>query len=144
MSKLIEITAFLFAFLMEQILSMDNSSGKAMEFKKCFDVYCLPIEYNNLYGPFKESGVTNVGMDFDISHISEIDDIRFTVTLVMHLGMTWTEPRLTGPSLANSSSPTVSIDSRFVNILWFPDLYIFYVKEIKVPKFNNDFAGKLV
>ncbi len=147
MRIIINETIFVLVLLSKQILSLEDSSNMAIkEFKKCFDLYCLPLEYSNLYGPFEESGVTRVRMDFDISHISEIDDIRFSVTLVMHLGMTWDEPRLIGPGPLNSSSsssPSVSLDNRFVDILWFPDLYIFFVKEIKVPKFTNDFSGLL-
>ena len=144
MTIFIKATLLLLIFSSKKILSIENDGGKVKEFKKCIEMYCLPVEYNNLYGPFEESGISQVGMDFDISHISEIDDIRFTVTLVMHLGMTWTEPQLIGPSIVNSSSPTVSIDNRFVKILWFPDLYIFFLKEIQVPKFYNDFAGEVL
>ena len=60
----------------------------------------------------------------------------------MQLGMTWNESRLIRTTLVNSSS-MVSIDKRFAQNLWFPDIYVYDMKKAHVSNFNFDFAGEL-
>jgi len=50
--------------------------------------------------------------------ILDFDDVRFTVTLLMFIGMTWEERRLIGPTDNTSSMATV--DNSFSEFLWLP------------------------
>jgi hypothetical protein len=58
----------------------------------------------------------------------------------MFVGMTWEELRLIGPS-GNTSSMT-TVDNSFADNLWLPDIYIYSMKHIEVPKYNSHFAGE--
>ncbi len=81
-----KIIISLLIFLLELIVSLEAGDVITKTFPKCFEMFCLLDDYNILTGPFEGYEKTNVEIDFDILHISEIDDVRFTVTLIMHLG----------------------------------------------------------
>jgi hypothetical protein len=56
--------------------SLKTIDGVGKKLRNCFDGICLPNDYNKLTRPYEESGVTKVGIDFNVSQISEIDDNR--------------------------------------------------------------------
>ena len=60
-------------FLSKTILSRQLKAGEPKEFKNCFDIYCLPNDYNKISRPV---GVVDIGVDYNISQISDIDDVR--------------------------------------------------------------------
>ncbi len=62
--------------IITQVSSFESIDGVGKKLRNCFDGICLPNDYNKLSRPYEESGVTKVGIDFNISQISEIDDNR--------------------------------------------------------------------
>ena len=131
---------FIVFWLILTIRHISSSDVFSTKFQNCFDTFCLPLDYNKLSRPYEEFGATKVGIDFNISQISEIDDNRFTMTLLMYLGMTWNESRLVRQTDRNYSS-IVTIDNRFAKHLWLPDIYIYDLKKILVPSIKVQFAG---
>ena len=109
--------------------------------KKCSNKFCLPLDYNKLDAPFKDSEPLVIYLLLDGFHILEFDDIRFTVKLLLYLSVIWEDYRIIGPP---DIDPTEScpVDIGFANNLWIPDIYIYNVIEHQVSNFNFPFAGK--
>ena len=55
---------------------------------------------------------------YSLKKILDFDDVRFTITLLMFIGMTWEELRLIGPR-GNTSTMT-TVDNSFAEHLWLP------------------------
>lgn len=110
--------------------------------KKCSYDYCLPIDYNKLEAPFKGMGPLEVEVTLEVLQILEVDETRFTVSLLMDLHVSWEEFRITGPT-PDDPSRLLLIDIRFVQSLWLPDIYIYNMKEIVPSKFNIPYAGNI-
>ena len=108
---------------------------------KCTQHICLPSDYNKLVAPFTESGNMEVSINFEIWQILEFDDLRFTVSLFMYIGVSWKEPRLIAP-IPDDPNKLMPIDIGFIDHMWQPDIYIYDMKEIKFPKFNIPYAGE--
>ena len=53
----------------------------------------------------------------------------------------WLEPRIEGP-LPPDENPYVPIDIKFINELWVPDVYVYFLKQIKFLKILKKLAGK--
>jgi hypothetical protein len=109
-------------------------------YQKCAENYCLPNDYNKLAVPFKESGQMEISINFEILQILEIDDIQFTVSMLMYLGVTWEDHRISGPT-PEDSNLMVPINIKFADDLWLPDIYIYDLKQTAVQKFYIPFAG---
>ena len=71
-----------------------------------------------------------VTLEFADLEILEIDEMRHSVTMKMHLGVHWTEPRLVCPDNSAEVSK-VPLDLQFLDHLWLPDLDIYNIKAIK-------------
>ena len=109
---------------------------------KCAEEICFPADYSKQVAPINENGNMEVLISFEIWHILDFDDVRFTISVLMYLGVTWNEPRIiaTTPHDPDMLKP---IDIGFVDSMWLPDIYIYDMKEIITPKFNIPFAGEL-
>lgn len=96
-------------------------------------------------------------MDLDVLQILEIDDVKFTVSFSMYFGVRcnrqlyyfllqiystirWLEPRIEGPP-PPADNPYVPIDIKFIDELWVPDAYVYFLKEINVLTIFTKFAG---
>ena len=108
---------------------------------KCSNSFCLPLDYNKLSAPFKESEPMNIEVTLDGVHILEFDDIRFTVTILLDLSIEWVDSRIIGPASIDPEEH-ISTDLGFANHLWLPDIYIYNMKENIMSTFNIPFAGK--
>ena len=53
----------------------------------------------------------------------------------------WLEPRIEGPP-PPADNPYVPIDIKFINELWVPDVYVYFLKKINVLTIFTKFAGK--
>ena len=73
----------------------------------CSRDYCIPSRYDKLEPPFKTKKPLLVKISIDKVRILEFDDIKFTVSLSMFLGVQWREPRLFGPSKASNKKSQV-------------------------------------
>jgi len=108
---------------------------------KCSNSFCLPLDYNKLSPPFKESEPIEIIVTLDGVHFLEFDDTKFTVSLLLGLSIEWDDYRITGP---DGIDPWESfpVDIGFANNLWLPDLYIYNMKENIMSTFNIPVAGK--
>ena len=107
---------------------------------KCADVYCINLDkYSKLDVP---TDPIKVNVDLDVLQILEIDDVKFTVSFSMYFGVRWLEPRIEGPP-PPEDNPYVPIDIKFINELWVPDVYVYFLKQINVLTIFTKFAGKL-
>jgi len=107
----------------------------------CSEAFCLPIDYNKLQAPFKELEPLDIAVQIGGIECLEIDDVRSTVNLIMTLFVVWNDLRITVPSEHPAS--WVTLDSKFAESLWLPDIYIYDMKEIVVPKFNIKYTGTI-
>ncbi|XP_023343176.1 gamma-aminobutyric acid receptor subunit pi [Eurytemora carolleeae] len=115
-----------------------NPSGQRL---KCAEQYCIDLNtYKKLDVP---TNPTQVSVDLDVTQILEIDDIKFTVSFAMYFGVRWLEPRIIGPS-NSSENPYVPIDIKFINELWVPDVYVYFLKQINILTIFTKFAGLFV
>ena len=83
-----------------------------------------------------------VNVDLDVLQILEIDDVKFTVSFSMYFGVRWLEPRIEGPP-PPADNPYVPIDIKFINELWVPDVYVYFLKQINVLTIFTKFAGNI-
>ena len=85
----------------------------------------------------------NIGVDFDIIDILDVDDKEFSITLSMYLGVYWKDPQLTGPYYCSKENDFTPVDLDMLPLIWVPDLYIYHLKSIKVLNVLREFAGRL-
>ena len=94
------------------------------------------LKYNKNAPPIE------IVVEFTDVEVLEVNDIQQTVTIKMHLGVHWNDPRLV--SLENSTSDQlISIDIGMVNHLWIPDLEIWNLQDIRHFRVTKMLAGKL-
>ena len=55
----------------------------------------------------------------------------------------WLEPRIIGPS-NSTDNPYVPIDIKFINELWVPDVYVYFLKQINILTIFTKFAGNSI
>ena len=84
-----------------------------------------------------------VTLEFTDLEILEVDDIKHTLTMKMHLGVHWTEPRLVCPQ-NNIELGKVPLDLQFLDHLWLPDLDIYNIKLIQDFKVLKKLAGIMI
>ena len=72
--------------------------------------------------------------------ILELDEFKFTVTMQMHLGIHWQDPRII---FSGTEDPThwTPLDLKVMKNLWIPDLDIYNVKQIISHEALRDVAG---
>ena len=88
----------------------------------------------------KNATPIEIVVEFTDVEVLEVNDIKQTVTIKMHLGVHWNDPRLV--SLENSTSDQlISIDVRMVNYLWIPDLEIWNLQDIRHFRVTKMLAG---
>ena len=90
----------------------------------------------------KNARPIQIVVEFTDVEVLEVNDIQQTVTIKMHLGVHWNDPRLV--SLENSTSDQlISIDIGMVNHLWIPDLEIWNLQDIRHFRVTKMLAGTL-
>lgn len=108
---------------------------------KCIEKFCVPENYKKHIGPFKETGHMEILVDFDIAQVVEINDVKFSIKVLMYIGLTWVDHRFIGPGDSDMNS-WIPVDADFTNHIWLPDLYIYDLKEIVFPKYYKPFSGR--
>jgi hypothetical protein len=56
----------------------------------------------------------------------------------------WNELRIIGPEETPGEDVYIPIETGFVENLWVPDMYLWYLSELKVINFLIPFSGKFV
>ena len=117
---------------------------------QCSEDVCIPEGYSSSSMPRAayDSGFNpnitsmKIMLEFTDVDILEVSDIKHTITIKMHLGVHWNEPRLVSLDkygLGNQEP----LDIRILEYLWLPDLDIWKVKDIKEFKVLKKLAGML-
>ena len=111
----------------------------AMKNGTCTQGLCIPSNYNRLVPPTVPVHVNTSFVLMDIINVSEVD---FTITFRFTFSYSWREPRLVGyENLTPKMDKYEAISLSFMKKLWFPDLYIFDLKSIKVNEIMDTFSG---
>ena len=83
-----------------------------------------------------------VNLEFNNLEILAVNDIDFTVTLRVNLGIHWNEPRIIAfDSGSDTTDVKTPLDLNFLHHLWLPDLEILYLKQIKDYSILKKLAG---
>ena len=82
-------------------------------------------------------------LEFTDVEILEVSDMKHTITIKMHLGVHWDEPRLKSLDTSLKLEDKYSIDIRILDYLWLPDLDIWNIKDIQEFKVLKKLAGML-
>ena len=80
-------------------------------------------------------------MDFKILEVVDIDDIHFTVSFIMYLGVRWKEPRFVEKTTPHPIQPHKTLTLHFLDTVWVPDIYVYNLNSIKGLEIFTDFAG---
>ena len=83
-----------------------------------------------------------VTLEFSDLDILEVDEIKHTLTMKMHLGVHWAEPRLICPENSGELN-TIPLDLEFLDHLWLPDLDIYNIKRIEEFTVLKKLAGNI-
>ena len=108
---------------------------------------CLPEDYDKHEMPKKP---LNVETSISIVQITEIDDTLSTVDILLYLHFKWEDDRLI---LSNDTNKHIRqtaygkdsflLNSDWNQKLWFPDIFIYKMKEINFQRFREDFGGDI-
>ena len=94
------------------------------------------IEYSKKNIPMK------IVIEFTDVEVLEVDDIKQTVTIKMHLGVHWNDPRLESIDKGSiENQKLISIDIRMLDHLWIPDIEIWNLKDIRHFRVTKMLAG---
>jgi hypothetical protein len=133
-----------FVSIVKTTLANYSAADNIKEDHDCVGGYCLPKNYSKLTMPGNDFPL-QIQMVLDIQQILEVDDLSFTVTLCMIIGMIWKEPRLLRPDDVNNdhqaSFKPLHLD--FLDLLWTPDIYIRDMKSLQTNSILSKFAGLL-
>ena len=87
------------------------------------------------------SSLMKITVEFTDVEILEVSDLKHTITMKMHLGAHWKEPRLVSLD-THGKGIQIPLDIRLLDHLWLPDLDIYNVKEIREFTVLKKLAGK--
>ena len=143
MNKIMSLLSLLLSFFVIVNNFMLFAYGlPASNIERCAGNVCIPSSYNQWEKPLvSEGGVIEIGVDIEILQIIEIDDLDFSITLVMYLNLYWNEPRILNNQTDGIFRP---VDLSLLKDLWVPDIYIYNLKSISKQSIFTDFAGTYV
>ena len=137
-NKKLNLFSILFFFI-----SQHQCNTEKERYLKCIEAFCLPHDYSSSTMPRARNSTMEVKLEFSDVDILDVSDLKHTITMVMHLGVHWNEPRLVCPQ--NISQPNkVPLDLQFLDHLWLPDLDIYNIKQVKEFKILKKLAGKAI
>ena len=123
---------------------------------QCSENVCIPEGYSSSsmprqYGQCQVQCQENhssavpmkIMLEFTDVEILEVSDMKHTITIKMHLGVHWDEPRLKSLDTSLKLEDKYSIDIRILDYLWLPDLDIWNIKDIQEFKVLKKLAGML-
>ena len=95
------------------------------------DRHYLPKKYSRILAPNNEpnDNPLEILLEIDDLDIIEIDDIKFTVTMGMHIGIHWEDSRIIQIGTNNQAEET-PLDLELLKLLWLPDLDLSNLKQL--------------
>ena len=122
---------------------------KSVSSNSCFDIICIPPEYNKLTKPPPKNETTDVQVQFRRIQVLNINENESTITLKLAILMVWFEPRIFISSNAteedkeqinwSKENGSKILPKGFVNHLWMPNAYIPHMHKIKKYNFVQEF-----
>jgi len=101
-----------------------------------------PDDYNIHIPPLpKEGGPMLVSISISLRNFLEIDELRQLITLETTMRLYWQDDRLNVSHLlpdnpySNASDDYVLLHPDTAHYIWFPDIYIDFAKDLRIPKF---------
>ena len=102
----------------------------------------MPNDYS--HGDFPKDAPSNepveVTLQFNNLEVLVVNDVDFTITIKMFLGIHWREPRLVSPT--STSILKIPLDLKLLDYLWLPDLEVLNLKECSDFHILKKLAGK--
>ena len=97
--------------------------------------YCIPEDYNREEVPHSNSSdnALLLTVEFDHLNIVKANDAEFSITLASEINIRWIEPRLCATNDTNEQAFT-EIDVKYLEDIWFTNLYIYNLKDIRTFK----------
>ena len=108
----------------------------------CGDHICLPKDYNKFEAPRDVNGRTEILLTMDILQFLKVDDIEFSISLLMYFGAEWDDKRILAPRVENEET-MIPTNVDFVKNLWVPDIYFYDAKSVQVTSIYKPFKGNL-
>ena len=116
---------------------------------QCSENVCIPEGYSSSSMPrqYRNSAIVSdsvamrITLEFTDVEILEVSDMKHTITIKMHLGVHWNEPRLVSLDNSHALDDKYPIDVRILDYLWLPDLDIWNIKDIQEYKVLKKLAG---
>ena len=105
--------------------------------------YYLPKNYSRTLAPISHDPNDPLEVTLEISNVDilEVDDIRFTIKLQMHLGFRWHDYRVICKDDENDHDEE-PLDLGKLDTLWIPDLDIYNLSKIESFKIVRSLAGR--
>ncbi|TRY69251.1 hypothetical protein TCAL_16528 [Tigriopus californicus] len=98
--------------------------------------YCLPPTYSKDVLPKMENGsALNISIDFILTQVIHVDDIKLTVRLAMYMELSWIEPRIqiNHKGIFNHTDQVILLSLRQLEQFWIPDLEIIELEGFRSP-----------
>ena len=109
-----------------------NSSLQNADLKRLSGDFYLPKNYTRIHAPNHEHSVAPLEVTLEIHDldITDVNDIDYTMTLKMFLGVRWEDKRIIhqGSSDKNRQIP---LDLILTKMLWSPDIDIYNLKVVE-------------
>lgn len=128
----------------EFILQDNCNNEETEEYVKLSGRHYLPKNYSRILAPNNEpnDNPLEIILEIDDLDIIEVDDIKFTVTMGMHLGLHWEDSRIIQIGTNNQDEET-PLDLKLLKLLWLPDLDLYNLKQLTGFKvIGKSLAGK--
>ena len=123
-------------------LSFKKFHNREDELIKLGGAYYLPKNYSRTLAPISQDHNDPLEVTLEISNVDilEVDDIRFTIKLQMHLGFRWHDYRMICKDDENDHDEE-PLDLGKLDTLWIPDLDIYNLSKIESFKIVRSLAG---
>ena len=130
-------------YYLSRITHLFKKCNKEDELIKLGGAYYLPKNYSRTLAPISNDHHNPLEVDLEISNVDvlEVDDIRFTIKLQMHLGFRWHDYRIIckDDEYEHDEEP---LDLGKLDTLWIPDLDIYNLSKIESFKVVRSMAGR--
>ena len=130
-------------YSLSRIIYLFKKCNKEDELIKLGGAYYLPRNYSRTLAPISHDHHRPLEVALEISNVDilEVDDIRFTIKLQMHLGFRWHDYRMirNDDEYENDEEP---LDLEKLETLWVPDLDIYNLSKIESFKVVRSMAGR--